>query len=145
MQRFNLKRWNKEHRDLTRKFNYDSIFFSSLCNFVLKLLKNCFCHIGAHIDSTLWIGSKCWFNCTVGYEDDHTVFASEVRDSTLVVALLMLHQATSRDGDGMDDTEKIKEPNQSIRMEQKIQGFMPVEFCQRWSSPATGRWIQSSR
>ena len=42
----------------------------------------------------------------------------------------MLHQATSRDGDGMDDTEKIKEPNQSIRMEQKIQGFMPVEFCQ---------------
>ncbi|XP_066333639.1 disease resistance protein Pik-2-like [Miscanthus floridulus] len=64
---------------------------------------------------------------------------------TLVVALLMLHQATSRGGDGMDDTEKIKEPNQSIRMEQKIQGFMPVEFCQRWSSPATGRWIQSSR
>jgi len=58
---------------------------------------------------------------------------------TLVVALLMLHQATSRDGDGMDDTEKIKEPNQSIRMEQKIQGFIPVEFCQRWSSPATGR------
>ena len=41
----------------------------------------------------------------------------------------MLHQATSRDGDGMDDTEKIKEPNQSIRMEQKIQGFMPVKFC----------------
>jgi len=55
----------------------------------------------------------------------------------------MLHQATSRDGDGIDDTEKIKEPNQSIRMEQKIQGFMPVEFCQRWSSPATGRRIQS--
>jgi hypothetical protein len=41
----------------------------------LKLVKNCFCHIGARIDFTLWIGSKCCFNCTVGYEDDHKVFA----------------------------------------------------------------------
>jgi hypothetical protein len=55
----------------------------------------------------------------------------------------MLHQAYG-DGDGMV-IEKIKEPNQSIRMEQKNQGFMPVDFCQRWSSAATGRWIQSSR
>ena len=35
----------------------------------------------------------------------------------------------SRDGDGMDDTEKIKEPNQSIRMEQKIPDRRVREGC----------------
>ena len=57
---------------------------------------------------------------------------------TLVVALQMLHQATSRDGDGMDDTEKIKEPNQSIRMEQKIQSSRQAR--ERGMSRCTSSW-----